>query len=129
MTTSSPTTPPANVPLEKELGLTTCSSAGKSWCNLGVSVGVGGGIGLFGVAMFCAGIYTIFVVEAETHVRVGLCFVALGMLWCLAWAVGVVIWGGEDGVTYVGIMWGVPILVSVAVIVGIGCQRRTKDEQ
>ncbi|CAN0472675.1 unnamed protein product, partial [Ectocarpus sp. 8 AP-2014] len=119
---------------EEELGLSTCSSAGASWCDLGVSIGVGGGIGLLGVLAICSGIVLVGRMnsEGQSDTAAGLMSIALGTVWCLSWSSGVVIWGGEVGATYVGIMWGVPIVLA-AVVTASRCfvvyRVRTKDEQ
>ncbi len=61
--------------------------------------------------MFCAGLFLSSAGKGITGA--GIMLVNLGLMWCVGWAVGVVIWGGEDGATYVGIMWGLPILVTL----------------
>ncbi|CAN0276866.1 unnamed protein product, partial [Scytosiphon promiscuus] len=87
----------------EELGLSTCNSAGHSWCDLGVSVGVGGGLGLIGVVMICGGILGL---STKAHsIERNLSLIAMGVLWCLSWSSAVVVWGGADGATYVGVMW------------------------
>lgn len=125
------TNSPLPSPLREELGLSTCSSAGASWCDLGVSVGVGGGIGLLGVLTICGGVGLVCRInsQGESHTATGLIFITLGVVWCLSWASGVLIWGGEDGATYVGIMWGVPIVMAVASRCLAVYRVRTKDEQ
>ena len=125
---------PAILMPREELGLSTCSSAGSSWCNLGVSVGVGGGIGLFGVLLICSGLCGLMSVAPSSRATPSLKSTAItcilvGVLWCLSWAAGVVIWGGQDGAMYVGIMWVLPILVTVAALYCAVSLRRAKDEQ
>lgn len=106
-------------------------------------------MGLLGVALICLGLCGVVTIRpakpsvrptnrsastnrsSSSHFPKGLAvlFIIFGVLWCLSWAVGVVIWGGQDGATYVGIMWGVPLLMTAA---GLGLAvhlRRSKDEQ
>lgn len=118
-------------PPREELGLSTCSSAGASWCDLGVSVGVGGGIGLLGVLAICGGVGMVGKMNSrgQSGTAGGLISITLGMVWCLSWASGVVIWGGEAGATYVGIMWGVPIVLAVVSRYLAVYRVRNKDEQ
>ncbi|CAM9281965.1 unnamed protein product, partial [Hapterophycus canaliculatus] len=110
----------------EELGISTCKSAGASWCNLGVSVGVGGGIGFIGVLAICVRLIRISAKELAVS-RTDVFVIMIDVLWCLAWFFAVVIWGGADGATYVGIMWGVPLAVTA-----VGCAYhclRPKDDQ
>ncbi|CAB1099449.1 unnamed protein product [Ectocarpus sp. CCAP 1310/34] len=106
----------------------------SSWCDLGVSIGVGGGKGLLGVLMICYGIGLVGRTNSRGQLNnaAGLMGIALGTVWCLSWSSGVVIWEGEVGATYVGIMWGVPIVLA-AVVAASRCfvvyRVRTKDEQ
>ena len=102
----------------EELGLNTCASYRReSWCNLGVSVGVGGGIGFLGVVMVC---YCICAIASPCYSDNQCATIWLfvggvcGLVWCCVWAVGVVIWGGADGAKYVGIMWGAPIFAALS---------------
>lgn len=82
-----------------------------------MSIGVGGGVGLLGVLMICFGIGLVGRKNSEGQwdTAAGLKGIALGTVWCLSWSSGVVIWGGEVGATYVGIMWGVPIVLAAVV--------------
>lgn len=114
-----------------ELGLSTCNSAGKSWCDLGISVGVGGGLGFIGVIMICGGLIKISVEQKERGCPTvqNVLVIVMGVLWCLSWSSAVVVWGGVDGATYVGIMWGLPIMLTVTVLYCAYSCRRRKDEQ
>lgn len=111
----------------EKMSMTKCARH-DGWCNLEVSVGVGGVVGFVGVLVICVSICT-----GRTFLR-SACGVLFGILWCAIWAIGVVIWGGVDGATYVGIMWGVPILLaSISRLAGIdwwsirrGCNRVCK---
>lgn len=102
----------------KELGLSHCASSGGNWCNIVVSVGVGGGFGLIGVICLCVAIQAISDGECDKLLIYGLLGI-FGILWCSLWAAGVVIWGGADGALYVRILWGVPIAWTL--IVSAGC--------
>eukprot|EP00903_Cladosiphon_okamuranus_P019187 g17648.t2 len=115
----------------EELGLSTCSSARSSWCNLGVSVGVGGGIGFLGVLLICGVLCRKALMKPSTRADQwdDIVPVLIGVLWCMVSAVGVVIWGGQDGAAYVGIMWGLPIVVASVVPCRAVFLRHTKDEQ
>lgn len=109
----------------EELGLNSCSSSTRSWCNLGVSVGVGGGFGLLGIAAFGWGLCTCTDKRGYASDRTdGALAVFLGLVWCLGWSSGVVIWGGVRGATIVGIMWGAGVLAGIATCIGINRHAR-----
>lgn len=78
---------------------------------MGVSVGVGGGLGFLGVVALCFGV---FACKDGSFTTLSLTSFFVGMVWCLLWAIPVVIWGGEDGARYVGVMWGLPIALTMA---------------
>lgn len=88
----------------EERGMNKCSRGGKSWCNLGVSVGVGGTFGFLGI------VYAGFVTFAEYSSP--LYTLPCTLLWCSLWAIGVVIWGGQDGAIYAGTWWALALLVA-----------------
>ena len=101
---------------------------------MGVSVGVGGGFGFFGVIAFGLGLGGCM---SGKKLRRGLdlnlssselgCCMFFGIAWCLGWSAGVVIWGGVDGAMIVGIVWGVSLLVSCACCLGLASSG--SDEQ
>lgn len=93
----------------QERGLTKCSLGGPSWCNIGVSVGVGGFFGSLGAAMLSWGLFGLNV-DSQSSDCEGRCKIIVGFLWMAAWSAGVVIWGGQDGAMYAGIWWGAIIL-------------------
>ncbi|CAM9858132.1 unnamed protein product [Ectocarpus fasciculatus] len=96
----------------EEIGLSSCSST-KGWCNLGLSIGLAGVFGLAGAvaAGYSSASFGCFE-PSTTGMGAVVCMGVGGILWCMVWAVGVVIWGGEDGAVYVGIMWGVGFLLA-----------------
>lgn len=61
--------------------LDKCGS-GDSWCNLGVSIGVGGGFGLVGVIMMVYGVYMCTTSTFDRDIVAGVCGFLLGMFWC-----------------------------------------------
>lgn len=99
----------------EELDLVICGSPDGDWsCHLSMSIGVGGGFGLFGIVMMGSFINLVRRV-GRTH---GLCdffpvvlfFVGL----FIACFICVLVWGGVDGATIVGIIWGTGLLVIIA---------------
>ncbi|CAB1097860.1 unnamed protein product [Ectocarpus sp. CCAP 1310/34] len=96
----------------EEIGLSSCNST-KGWCDLGLSIGLAGVFGLAGAlaAGFSFASFGCFE-QSTTGMRAVVCMGIGGILWCMVWSVGVVIWGGVDGVVYVGIMWGVSFLLA-----------------
>ncbi|CAM9267198.1 unnamed protein product, partial [Laminaria digitata] len=92
-----------------ERGLTKCSHGGPSWCNLGVSVGVGGFFGSLGAAMASWGMFALYSTHPHTDCD-NKAKIIVGLLWMFGWSAGVVVWGGQDGVTYCGVWWGAVIL-------------------
>ncbi|CAM9772153.1 unnamed protein product [Scytosiphon promiscuus] len=98
----------------EEIGLATCGSVRGSWCNLGVSVGVGGVFGSLGILGVWAGLLASAKRDrCQLSSWVLVCCI-MGVAWCMLWSSGVVIWGGVDGATIVGILWGTGLLVAVA---------------
>lgn len=104
--------------------LTKCARHTFCWCSYTASVLVGGMFGMIGVLLMMVGIVSLASekdkVRALTH---SLC---PGLLWCCAWSVAVVVWGGEDGATAVGVLWGLPLTVTAVLTVhdkrNGGCQ-------
>lgn len=100
----------------EELGLDTCASSSRGWCNLGMSIGVGGGMGFLGIVVFGFGLNAYNSARRfDDKINAG-CSVFLAIIWCLLWSSGVVIWGGEEGAITVGIIWGVGLLAAVAMV-------------
>lgn len=86
--------------------LKKCSRAGSGWCDLGFSVGIGGFFGSLGAALAAMGLSRLRKRDPPvTRACAGL-DILLGSVWMAAWAIGVVIWGGEEGATTVGYWWG-----------------------
>lgn len=92
-----------------ERGLTKCSHGGPSWCNLGISVGVGGLFGSLGASMLSWGLFGLDVSGRNPNCATILKCI-LGFLWMAGWSAGVIVWGGEDGGMYAGTWWGAIIL-------------------
>lgn len=91
----------------KERGLDKCSHASPSWCNIHVSVWVGGLFGSLGALGAVWGF--LHLTTNWTHRNVYISPgepIAAGFLWMAGWSVGVVIWCGQDGALYAGIWWG-----------------------
>ena len=86
----------------KERDLTKCSQTRRDWCNIGVSLGVGGLIGSLGAMGVAFCIYSL----KKKGLRGWVLRIALGVLWMAIWSTGVVVWGGQDGAMYVGVWWG-----------------------
>lgn len=92
----------------KERGLRKCSHVDKGWCNIGVSIGVGGFLGSLG-AMLVG--YTLF---AMAYKNVNFIVIILGgFIWMAAWSAGVVVWGGQDGAVFAGVWWCLVIALGV----------------
>lgn len=88
----------------RERGLDKCSRYMYGWCNLGVSVGVGGVFGFFGAILAALGFAHI-----TEYDEVYMLWIVLGFLWMAVWSAGVVIWGGQDGAMISGIWWGTTV--------------------
>lgn len=93
----------------KERGLDKCSTTNKGWCNIGVSVGVGGFFGSLGAMLVALSI--IFPVKKKDLDWIVL--VPAGLFWMSVWSAGVVVWGGQDGAMYAGIWWGAIIALAL----------------
>lgn len=80
---------------------------------MGWSIGLAGVFGLAGALAtgFSFASFGCFE-RSTTGMGAVVCMGVGGILWCMVWSVGVVIWGGLDGVVYVGIMWGVGFLLA-----------------
>ena len=74
---------------------------------------MGGVFGFFGIVAIGVGLLACFH-DKGSSVGEGICMVCLGALWCFGWSSGVVIWGGVDGAAIVGAIWGVSLLVAIA---------------
>lgn len=95
-------------------GMKRCSRGGPGWCNLGVSIGVGGFFGSLGALLAAWAIFRLLH-RARHPAHQGMYgrFVLFGFFWMAVWSIGVVIWGGRDAAMYVGIWWGVLIVVDL----------------
>lgn len=93
----------------QEGGLTKCSHGGPSWCNLGVSVGVGGFFGFLGAAFVSSSFFALNM-KKPLDDSSNMVKIILGFLWMSGWSAGVVVWGGQDGAVYAAIWWGAVIL-------------------
>lgn len=98
----------------KERGMAKCSRANSSWCNIAMSVGVGGFVGSWGAMLVAFGVY---ISDKRCRHRVDyfdLCYVLLiGFLSMAGMSVAVLVWGGQDGAVYSGIWWGAIIAGSL----------------
>lgn len=81
---------------------------------MGVSVGVGGGFGFLGIVAFGVGLSVYNDKSSYTDHVFGVFVMFLGVVWCLGWSAGVIIWGGVEGATIVGIIWGTGLLGAIA---------------
>eukprot|EP00904_Undaria_pinnatifida_P003186 jgi/Undpi1/12869/HiC_scaffold_7.g02536.m1 len=93
-----------------ERSMTLCSHANDpymSWCNVGIAVGLWGLLGSIGAFFVASGLMRL--VEDPC---INVTF--LGFFLMAVFAVPVVIWGGQDGATYVGIWWGAIVLIGLA---------------
>lgn len=84
-----------------------CNGAPSSWCNIGVSLGVGGFFGSWGAIVIASSIY--FANTPDSDFVIG--NAVTGFFWMAGWSAGVVVWGGQDGALYAGLWWGAIILV------------------
>ena len=95
-------------------GMTRCSHGGPGWCDIRVSIWVGGLFGSLGALLAAWAIFRLFHrARHPSHKGIYVCFVLLGFLWMAVWSIGVVIWGGQDGAMYVGIWWGALIVIDL----------------
>lgn len=85
-------------------GMDRCSSAGSGWCDIDYAVGIGGLFGSLG-AIFVAVALFRFLKNSPPICRSSGLDYFLGFAWMGVWSIGVVIWGGEDGATYVTLWW------------------------
>lgn len=98
----------------EQRGLDMCSEGGLGWCNLGISLGVGGFFGSWGALLAAWAIFRLLHrARHPSYMRMYGCFVLLGFFWMTAWSIGVVVWGGVDGAIYAGIWWGGLILIDL----------------
>ena len=84
----------------KERALEKCSHANKGWCNIGVSIGVGGFFGSLGAMLVGFHLFSMALDDPEWIV-----IVPVGFFWMAAWSAGVVVWGGQDGAVFAAIWW------------------------
>lgn len=82
-----------------------CSQAGPGWCNIGVSVGVGGFFGSLGALLAAWGLLRLVHRAKQSYFDSAGYDMFFGLAWMAAWAIGVIIWGGQDGAMYAGIWW------------------------
>ena len=100
-----------------------CSQAGPGWCNIGISVGVGGFFGSLGALFSSWGLLCLVHRAKDSYFDSSGYDIFFGFAWMAAWSVGVIIWGGQDGATYVGIWWGTIIVVGLL----CGWRNRTRS--
>lgn len=83
----------------QERGLIRCAAHEGGWCDLNVSIGVGGGFGV--VCIIIGKIWALVSEEKYRYARLSVWF----LFGCLPWTAGVVIWGGVRGLPIVAGMW------------------------
>lgn len=90
-----------------------CSRGGPGWCNIGVSIGVGGVFGSLGALLATCGLLRFVYRAKESYFESSGYDIFFGFGWMAAWSVGVLIWGGQDGAMFVGILWGGIVVVGL----------------
>lgn len=90
-----------------------CSQAGPGWCNIGISVGVGGFFGSWGALLAAWGLLRLVHRAKQSYFDSAGYDIFFGFAWMAGWAVGVTIWGGQDGAMYAGIWWGAIVAIGL----------------
>lgn len=92
-----------------------CSFAGPGWCDMGFSIGIAGFLGSFGSVLVALGVFRLIQKgKSRTSIRSSSAlYVMLGLVWMAAWSIGVVIWGGVDGVMCAILWWGAVIVIGL----------------
>lgn len=87
-------------------GMVKCSHAGTGWCDMGFSVGIACFFGSLGAALAALGLSRLRKRNPPVSRACAGMDLCLGSFWMVAWSVGVVMWGGEDGAMTAIIWWG-----------------------
>lgn len=95
----------------KERGLVRCASHSGGWCDLNLSIGLGGGAG---VLFILIGVAWEFDTD-DVDCKFGPLLICV-IFGCLPWTAGVVIWGGVRGLPIVAAMWIATFAVSCFVV-------------